>query len=156
MTPRNPGKKKVFLLPDSAALHPGYAAASGPQLVINPGRTVMIRNTALLVALAVMGTPLPGRSAPDEAQQQILRYFIQSSQKLARAEKAEGEERYRLMDEHMRDMQQALEQMRAAKPRGGMTPEQQSEWIAEHQRLMDQAMEQMMMQYHLLMQELRR
>ena len=49
-----------------------------------------------------------------------------------------------------------LEQMRAAKPRDGMNPEQQSEWIAEHQRLMDQVMEQMMMQYHLLMQELRR
>jgi hypothetical protein len=36
-----------------------------------------------------------------------------------------------------------------------MTPEQQSEWIAEHQRLMDQVMEQMMVQYGLLMQEMR-
>jgi hypothetical protein len=40
--------------------------------------------------------------------------------------------------------------MRAAQPRPGMTPEQQSEWIAEHQRLM----EQMMVQYGLLMQEM--
>jgi hypothetical protein len=110
---------------------------------------------ALLVALAVMGTPLPGWSAPDEVQQQILQYFIESKQKLAQAEKAKGEERYGLMDEHMRGMQEALQQMRAAKPRHGMTPEQQGEWIEQHQRLMDQVMEQMVIQYGLLMQELR-
>lgn len=115
----------------------------------------MIRNMALLAALVVMATSLAGWSAPDEVQQQILQHFAASKQKLEQAEKASGEERHRLMSEHMRAMQQALERMRAAKPRNDMTPEQQSEWIAEHQRLMDQVMEQMMMQYHLLMQELR-
>ena len=115
----------------------------------------MIRNIAPLIALAVMGTPLPGWPAPDAVQQQILQHFIQSKQKLAQAEQAEGADRYRLMDEHMRGMQKALEQMRAAKPRAGMTPEQQSEWNADHQRLMEEVIEQMMMQFALMMQELR-
>jgi hypothetical protein len=51
------------------------------------------------------------------------------------------------MGEHLWGMVEALEQMRTAKPRDGMTPEQQSEWIAEHQRLMDQVMKQMILQY---------
>lgn len=107
----------------------------------------------LLAALAGMGTPLPGRSAPDEVQQQILRHFIESERKLAQAEKATGEERYRLLGEHLWGMVEALGQMRAAKPSDAMTCEQQSEWIAEHRRLMDQAMKQLIMQYGFLMQE---
>jgi hypothetical protein len=110
---------------------------------------------ALLVFLALMGTALRGWSAPDEVQRQILRHIIESEEKLTQAGKAKGEERQRLMGEHMQAMRRALEQMRAAQPRPGMTPEQQSEWIAEHQRLMDQMMEQMMVQYGLLMQEMR-
>lgn len=115
----------------------------------------MSRSLALAVALAATGTPLPGWSAPDEVQQQILRHFVESEEKLEQAEKATGEERYRLMGEHLWGMVEALGQMRAAKPRDGMTCEQQSEWIAEHQRLMEQAMKQMIMQYGLLMHELR-
>jgi len=115
----------------------------------------MIRNMALLVSLAFIGTPLPGWTAPDEVQRQILQYFIDSQKKLAQAEKAEGEERYVLIGEHMQAMRRALEQMRAAKPRPGMSPEEQSEWIAEHQRLMDQLMDQLMVQYGLMMKEIR-
>jgi hypothetical protein len=108
-----------------------------------------------MTLLVALGTSLPGWSAPDEVQQRILQHFIESEQKLAQAEKATGEARYRLMGEHLWGMVEALGQMRAATPREGMTCEQQSEWIAEHARLMEQAMKQMIMQYGLLMQELR-
>ena len=115
----------------------------------------MIKNLALPVFAALMGAVLPGWSAPDEVQRQILQHFLESEQKLAQAEKAQGVERQRLMGEHMQAMRRALEQMRAAKPRPGMSPEEQSEWIAEHQRLMERLLEQMMVQYGLLMQEVR-
>jgi hypothetical protein len=115
----------------------------------------MIRSMALLVFLALAGTALPGWTAPDEVQRQILQYFLHSQSQLARAEKANGEERHLLIAEHMQAMRRAVEQMRAAKPRPGMSPEEQSEWIAEHQRLMDLLMDQLMVQYDLMTQERR-
>ena len=115
----------------------------------------MIRSMALLVFLVLMGTAVPGWTAPDEVQRQILQHFIESEKKLAQAGKAEGEERQRLIGEHMQAMRRAIEQIRAAKPRSGMSPVEQSEWIAEHQRLMDLLLDQLMVQYGLLMQEIR-
>ena len=106
---------------------------------------------------AVTAPPPEARAlAPDEVQQQILQYFLQSQKTLVQAEEAEGQKRAHLIAEHMRAMEEALARIGAAKPRPDMTPQEQSEWIAEHVRLMDQLMQQLIVQYSLMLQELRR
>ena len=57
-----------------------------------------------------------------------------------------------MMQEHMKMMQDMMAQMRKAKPRAGMTPEQMREWIDEHLKLMDEMMGQMMDEHHMMMQ----
>ena len=72
--------------------------------------------------------------------------------KLAAAEKAQGAERDKLMQDHMNMMQETMGKMQAMKPRDGMTPQEQKEWMAEHQKLMQLMMDQMMTEHHMMMQ----
>lgn len=106
---------------------------------------------AILTGLA-LATPLTGLTAPDEWQKQIIQRVQESKQKLAAAQAAAGAQRQKMMDEHMKLMQEIMTQMRSAKPREGMTSQQMREWIDEHMRLMDQMMEQMMDEHHMMMQ----
>lgn len=99
-----------------------------------------------------LAMPLAAFAPPDEIQKQMMQRVQESKQKLAAAQAATGAQRQKMMQEHMRLMQEVTTQMRAAKPREGMTPQQIREWIDEHLKLMDQLMSQMMDEHHLLMQ----
>ena len=106
--------------------------------------------TAALAAFA--GIPLATFAAQDEAQRQISQQLAQEKLKLVAIEKAQGEERDKLMQEHMKMMQGTMGKMQAMKPRDGMTLQEQKEWMAEHQKLMEQMMGQMMDEHHMMMQ----
>jgi uncharacterized phage-associated protein len=106
--------------------------------------------TAALIALAAV--PLATFAAQDEAQRQITQRLQQQQLQLAAAEKAQGAERDKLMQEHMKMMQETMGKMQAMKPRDNMTPQEQKEWMAEHQKLMEQMMGQMMAEHHMMMQ----
>jgi hypothetical protein len=106
--------------------------------------------TAVLIAFAAI--PLSSLAAQDEGQRLITQRLQEQKLKLAAAEKAQGAERDRLMQDHMKMMQETMGRMQAMKPREGMTPQEQKEWIAEHQKLMQQMMDQMMTEHHMMMQ----
>jgi hypothetical protein len=105
---------------------------------------------AVLTGLALT-MPLAGSAAPDEAQKQLIQREQEAKQKLAAAQAASGQERQKMMQEHMQLMQDMMKQMQKAKPREGMTPQQMREWIDEHMKLMDQMMGQMMQEHHMMM-----
>ena len=96
--------------------------------------------------------PLAGLAAPDEAQKALIQKAQDAKKKLAAAKAASGAERQKMMQEHMKMMQEMMAQMRKAKPRAGMKPEQMREWMDEHMKLMDQMMGQMMDEHHMMMQ----
>ena len=106
--------------------------------------------TAALMALAAV--PLAAFAGQDEAQRQITQRLQEQKLKLAAAEKAQGAERDKLMQEHMKMMQDTMGRMQAMKPREGMAPKEQKEWMDEHQKLMEQMMGQMMTEHHMMMQ----
>jgi ABC-type transporter MlaC component len=106
--------------------------------------------TVALIAFAAV--PLATFAAQDEAQRQITQRLQQQQLQLNAAEKTQGAERDKLMQEHMKMMQETMGKMQAMKPRDDMTPQQQKEWMAEHQKLMEQMMGQMMTEHHMMMQ----
>jgi len=112
----------------------------------------MKRIIATAALLAFVTLPLAALAAQDEVQRQITQRLMEQKQLLAAAEKAQGAERDKLMQEHMKMMQGTMGKMQAMKPRDGMSPQEQKEWIAEHQKLMDEMMGQMMQEHHMLMQ----
>jgi cyclopropane fatty-acyl-phospholipid synthase-like methyltransferase len=90
-------------------------------------------------------------AAQDEAQRHVTQRLQEQKLKLAAAEMAQGSERDKLMQEHMKMMQETMGKMQAMRPRDGMTLQEQKEWIVEHQKLMEQMMGQMMAEHHMLM-----
>ena len=111
----------------------------------------MKRLIATAVLLAFAGIPFAAYAGPDEAQRQIVQRLQQQKLQLAAAEKAQGVERDKLMQDHMKMMQETMGKMQSMKPRDGMKPTEQKEWIAEHQKLMDTMMGQMMSEHHMMM-----
>jgi len=111
-------------------------------------RTLLIAGLAA-VALAL---PLSGTAAPDEVQKQLIQRAQDAKKQLATAQAAQGAERQKAMQEHMKMMQEMMAQMDKAKPRGGMKPEQMREWMDEHMKLMQEMMSQMMGEHHMMMQ----
>jgi len=107
---------------------------------------------ATMALIAFAAVPLAAFAAQDEAQRQITQRLQEQKQKLAAAEKAQGAERDKHMQEHMKMMQETMGKMQAMKPRDGMTPQEQKDWMAEHQKLMDEMMGQMMAEHHMMMQ----
>ena len=106
--------------------------------------------TAALLAFGTL--PLTTLAAQDESQRQMTQRLMEQKQKLATADKAQGAERDKLMQEHMTMMQETMGKMQAMNPRDGMSPQEQKEWMAEHQKLMDEMMGQMMQEHMMLMQ----
>ena len=106
--------------------------------------------TAALIAFAAI--PLSSLAAQDEGQRLITQRLQEQKLKLAAAEKAQGAERDRLMQDHMKMMQETMGKMQSMKPRDSMTPQEQKEWMAEHQKLMQLMMDQMMTEHHMMMQ----
>ena len=101
------------------------------------------------IALAL---PVAGTAAPDETQKQLIQRAQEAKRKLAVAQAAQGAERQKMMQDHMKIMQEMMAQMQKAKPRTGMTPDQMREWIDEHMKLMNEMMGQMMAEHHMMMQ----
>ena len=106
--------------------------------------------TVMLIAFAAV--PFAAFAGQDEAQRQITQRLQEQKKQLAAIEKAQGAERDKLMQAHMKMMQETMGKMQAMKPREGMTPKDQQEWMAEHQKLMEQMLGQMMTEHHMMMQ----
>lgn len=106
---------------------------------------------ALVTGLAV-AMPMLATAAPDEAQKQFIQRAQDAKKKLTAAQAAAGAERQRMMQEHMKMMQDMMVQMQKAKPGGGLSPQQMREWIDEHMKLMQEWMGQMMDEHHMMMQ----
>ena len=107
---------------------------------------------ATLALIAFAAVPLATYAGQDESQRQITQRLQQQQLQLAAAQKAQGAERDKLMQEHMKMMQETMGKMQAMKPREGMTPIEQKAWMDEHQKLMEQMMGQMMAEHHMMMQ----
>ena len=106
---------------------------------------------AVLAGLA-LALPLSGITAPDETQKQLIQRAQEAKKKLDAAQAAQGAERQKMVQEHMKMMQDMMAQMRKAKPGADTKPEQMREWIDEHMKLMQEMMGQMMSEHHLMMQ----
>ena len=114
-----------------------------------------MKNLIATVALiAIAAFPLVTFAAQDEMQRQITQRLQEQKKQPAAIEKAQGAERDKLMQAHMKMMQETMGKMQAMKPREGMTPQEQKDWMAEHQKLMDQMMGQMMTEHMILMKEM--
>jgi biopolymer transport protein ExbB/TolQ len=90
-------------------------------------------------------------AAPDASQQMLLKRIQESKLKLQAAEAAQSTDRQKLMEQHMKMMEETMGTMRNMTPRKGMTMQEHEEWMSEHQKLMQQIMEQMMDEHHSLM-----
>ena len=116
----------------------------------------MSKYTKVLVAAAVatlaLALPLAGIAGPDSSQQALIQKAQQAKKELAAAEAATGAERQKMMQAHMKMMDEVLTQMQKAKPGTNMTPEQMRDWIDEHMKLMNEMMGQMMQEHHMMMQ----
>lgn len=114
----------------------------------------MKRPTIAAAGLAIaMSLPSTGFADPHPLQQQLQRHLDAAKAKQEAAEGAKASERQRLIGEHMEMMQQAVEQMQAAKPQAGTSMAEHQEWLIEHQKLMDEALLQMIKDHELLMEE---
>ena len=109
------------------------------------------RLIAIFAGLA-LALPLTTMSAPDEAQKQLIQRAQDAKKKLSGAQTAQGPERQKMMQEHMKMMRDMMAQMQKAKPAGSMSPQQMREWIDEHMNLMQEMMGQMMDEHHMMMQ----
>lgn len=106
---------------------------------------------ATFVACGIGLASLTAIAGPDEAQRQMIHKLHEAKQKQQQAEAAKGEERQKLMGEHMKMMQETMEKMQAMKPKAGMTMQEHEEWINQHQKLMEDMMGQMMGDHHMMM-----
>jgi Ni/Co efflux regulator RcnB len=111
----------------------------------------MKRLITTLALIAFAAVPLATSAAQDESQRQMTQRLMEQKQQLAAIEKAQGAERDKLMQAHMKMMQETMGKMQSMKPREGMTSQEQKDWITEHQKLMDQMMDQMMTEHMILM-----
>ena len=112
----------------------------------------MTKLSVAALATVALALPLASMAGPDSAQQAIIQKAQQAKQELAAAQATTGAERQKMMEAHMKMMEDVLAQMQKAKPGSGMTPEQMREWIDEHLKLMNEMMSQMMDEHHMMMQ----
>jgi ABC-type transporter MlaC component len=106
---------------------------------------------ATLAVCSISFLSVSAIAAQDEFQRQMTQKVMQAKQKLKAAEAAKGDERKKLMGEHMKMMHDNMGKMQAMKPKSGMSMQQHEEWISEHQKLMDEMMSQMMAEHHMMM-----
>jgi biopolymer transport protein ExbB/TolQ len=86
-------------------------------------------------------------AAQDDFQRQMTQQILKAKQKLKEAEAAKGAEKVKLMEEHMKMMDDTMGKMQKMKPKSGMTMQEHEDWINEHQKLMDDLMGQMMKEH---------
>ncbi len=109
------------------------------------------RMIATLAVCSISFLSASAFAAQDEFQRQMTQKVMQAKQKLKAAEAAKGDERKKLMGEHMKMMHDNMGKMQAMKPKSGMTMQEHEEWMSEHQKLMDEMMSQMMDEHHMMM-----
>jgi hypothetical protein len=126
-------------------------AADNDSPLLSRRRTMNRRTFAAALLGLSIAMPLVALGAPDEAQRMLMQQTQEAKQKLASAQAAKGADRQKLMQEHMKLMQQLGTQMQAAKPREGMSAQELREWVDEHIKLMNQMMAQMMEEHHMMM-----
>ena len=107
---------------------------------------------AYMAAAVALALPLATMAGPDSSQQAMIQKVQQAKKELAAAQAAAGAERQKMMETHMKMMEDIMAQMQKAKPGAGMTPEQMREWIDEHLKLVNEMMGQMMDEHHMMMQ----
>ena len=106
---------------------------------------------AALAGMALL-LPLAGMAGPDESQRAIILKAQEAKKELAAAQAATGTDRQKMMERHMKMMDDIMAQMQKAQPGANMTPEQMRSWIDEHMKLMNEMMGQMMQEHHTMMQ----
>ena len=90
-------------------------------------------------------------AGPDFQQRQLYQRIHHAEAKLKAAGSAKGEERQKLMSQHMQMMQEIMDKMKAMQPKAGMSMQEHEEWINEHQKMMELMLGQMMKEHHMLM-----
>ena len=106
------------------------------------------------LAAVTLALPLASMAGPDGAQQAIIQKAQAAKKELAAAQAATGADRQKMLEAHMKTMQEIMAQMQKAKPGAGMTSEQMRGWIDEHLKLMDEMMGQMMTEHHMMMMDM--
>ena len=115
-------------------------------------KTQTFNKTIIAIALCSMGfLAVPAMAAQDEFQHQLTLHVIQAREKLQNAKAAQGEERQKLMDEHMKMMTENMDKCAAMKPKTGLSAQERDEWFSEHQKLMKEIMDQMMEEHQMMM-----
>lgn len=112
-----------------------------------------MKNKTLLCVIA-MSVLLPAAAwaGPDSAQRALQERMQESQKKLEQAEQAKGAERERMMQEHMKSMDENMKLMRGmTPPKSGMSVKERDEWMVEHQKLMQMMMDQMKREHDLTM-----
>lgn len=115
----------------------------------------MKRKFLLAMAVVMLAGPMLAYAAPDEAQKQLMQRSMEARRKLDAAQKADGVQRDKLLQEHMDLMSRMMKQMTSARPGPNATPQQLREWVDEHLKLMDQMMSQMMDAERMMMMPMR-
>lgn len=112
------------------------------------------RLITLVIALsgAFLASPdlLAGR--PNEDVLTMQQRLQDAQQKLDQAGKAQGADRNKFMQEHMKMMEQNMKEMQAMQPRKDMTMAEHEQWMTEHQNMMNTMMRQMMQEHHMMME----
>lgn len=118
-------------------------------LIMNRQTFNRMITVAALCGIGFISTAAIAKGQADD--QWYWKRLQESKQKLQQAEAAKGEERQKLMEEHMKMMKDTMEKMQAMKPKAGMTMQEHEEWINQHQKLMKDMMGQMMEEHHMMM-----
>jgi hypothetical protein len=112
-----------------------------------------MRNKSIMWVLA-LGILLPSAAfaGQDSGQRMLQQRMLESKRALEKAEQAKGGEQQRLMQEHMKAMDENMKLMRDMKPaKPNMTITEREEWMMEHQKLMQLMLEQMQREHELSM-----
>lgn len=100
----------------------------------------------VVVSLCTAGFALTASAAMDETQHLLSQRVAQAKQVQQQALAAKGEERQKLLSNHMKLMHEHMEACRAMKPKADLTEKERDEWYVEQQKIMNQMMDQMMIQ----------
>jgi hypothetical protein len=106
----------------------------------------------LMVAAMSVIFPAAVFAGPDTGQRMLQERMRESQKKLEQAEQAKGAERERMMQEHMKTMDENMKLMRdMSPPKSSMSAKERDEWMVEHQKLMQMMMDQMRKEHDLTM-----
>lgn len=111
--------------------------------------------TLLVAAAILVVSPAAVFAGPDSGQRMLQVRMHESQKKLEQAEQAKGAERERMMQEHMKAMDENMKLMRdMTPPKSGMSTKERDEWMVEHQKLMQLMMDQMKQEHDLTMKSM--